>query len=296
MTANIIRALRLPFITASILPFIFGSLLAGRIFKGIPFLLGLACAACAHLSANVINDYADSKSGADWQDRKFYGLFGGSKLIQENVLSERFYLRLAVIFLLISFFCAVLMSILLKNLMIIVMYLAIMILAWLYSVKPVQFSYRMLGECIIFILFGPALVMGGYYIQTGILISGKSILLSLPFGFFTTAILFANEIPDFSTDKSSGKNTWVNLLGLKDSFVLYYLLMSLGFLAIALALFLGYLGWPAAVSLLFILPVLKAGRILKEDYQDKMKLIQSSKTTIAIQAWVSIILILDLMI
>ena len=74
----IIRALRLPFITASILPFIAGSLLAQDDFSFLMFFLGLLTVVMTHLGANLINDYSDSRSGADWKDNKFYGLFGGS--------------------------------------------------------------------------------------------------------------------------------------------------------------------------------------------------------------------------
>ena len=85
-----VRALRLPFITASIFPFIAGSLLSLPHFDVLRFITGLVCAASAHLSANLINDWADSRSGADNKDKHFYGFFGGSKLIQENILTEKF--------------------------------------------------------------------------------------------------------------------------------------------------------------------------------------------------------------
>ena len=95
---NIIRALRLPFAAVSVLPFVFGSLLDWPYFDIPRFILGLIAAVGTHLGANLINDYADSKSGADWQDKRFFGFFGGSKLIQENVFSQRFYLNLALAF------------------------------------------------------------------------------------------------------------------------------------------------------------------------------------------------------
>ncbi|MDD5255851.1 MAG: hypothetical protein PHR11_07380, partial [Candidatus Omnitrophica bacterium] len=65
---DIVRALRLPFISASVLAFVFGSLIERRHFNVAGFFLGLAAAVGLHLGANLINDYADSRSGADWQD------------------------------------------------------------------------------------------------------------------------------------------------------------------------------------------------------------------------------------
>jgi ABC-type dipeptide/oligopeptide/nickel transport system ATPase component len=87
MLKSLVRALRLPFITASILPFVFGSLIERTAFGYTGFCLGFLAVISVHLSANLINDYADSASGADAHDLRFFGFFGGSKLIQENVFS-----------------------------------------------------------------------------------------------------------------------------------------------------------------------------------------------------------------
>jgi len=287
----IIRALRLPFLSASILPFIFGSLIKKDNFNSLGFFLGLIAVAATHLSANLINDYADSKSGADWQDLNFYKFFGGSKLIQEKILPEKFYLRAAVIFALIATLCVILLSFVLKSIFVFIIYSAIIILSWLYSEKPLQFSYHRLGEIFIFILFGPALVMGGYFIQTGIFPDLRSFLVSVPFGLFTTAILFANEVPDFLDDKKAGKLNWVSISGPKKAFLLYYLLMGLAFSVILLIVVLGYLKPWAFLAFIFILPVVKAGVILKNYPFDKAHLVDSSKLTIAAQTLASLVLI-----
>lgn len=292
---NIIRALRLPFILASILPFIFGSLLAKDKLDALNFFLGLVTVAATHLCANLINDYADSQSGADWRDRKFYAFFGGSKLIQEGVFAEVFYYYLAIFFGGIALVCVALLAVSLKSLAIIGLYLLILFLGWSYSMRPIQFAYRGAGELIIFTLFGPAVVMGGYFIQTKIFPAWEVFLLSLPFGFFTAAILFANEIPDFTQDIKSGKYTWVNLLGPQNSFLVYYLLMCLGFSAIILVINLGYLSKLAALSLLFVPLAIKSGYILQKYWMDKDKLVESSKATVVIQILVSLILISDLL-
>lgn len=295
MLKNIVRALRLPFITASMLPFVFGSLAAGGRFNALRFLLGLVAAGCVHLSANLINDYADSKSGNDWQDLRFWGLFGGSKLIQEKVFSEIFYLRLAFFFAILSAVSVAALAFVLDNSAVIGFYLLIILLGWSYSVKPLKLAYRRCGEIVIFILFGPALVMGGYFIQTLIFPDLRSFILSLPFGFFTTAILFSNEIPDFAADKNSGKMTWVSLFGPQRSYQFYYLLEALGFGSIIWAVYRGYLGKFALFSLVLVFAAIKAAGIIKKQYADKEKLVVSSRITIIIQAAVSVILIIDVL-
>ncbi|MFH1457981.1 MAG: prenyltransferase [Candidatus Omnitrophota bacterium] len=288
---NIVRALRLPFLSASLLPFVFGSLIDRHNFNVWGFVLGLSAAVSTHLSANLINDYADSKSGADWQDRKFYQFFGGSKLIQEKVFSERFYFKLAVCFAVLSAASVLLLALVLKTLSVIGVYLAIIFLSWSYSVGVLRFSYRRIGEVFIFLLFGPCLVMGGYFIQTGIFPDGKSFILSLPLGLLTTAILFSNEVPDFTDDKKAGKLTWVSLSGARHAYRLYFLLVFSAFLTIALNVFLRYVQPIALLSFIFIIPALKAMRILKMFYAQKEKLIESSKLTIALQTMTGIVLI-----
>jgi len=295
MVKTVIRALRLPFITASILPFIFGSLIYRKNFDLPGFLFGLLAVVFTHLSANLINDYYDSKSGADWLDKNFYGVFGGSKLIQENLLPEKFYLKGALFCAVISFLCVAALAVILKSGFVLLIYLLIIALSWQYTAKPFAFSYNYLGELFIFLLFGPALVMGGYFIQSGVFPGVKSFIMSLPSGFFTAAILFANEIPDFSTDKKSAKNNLVSLFGVRRAFIFYYILIFAGLLAILFCLFSGYLSPVSVISLLLVIPAVKAGDILRRDYSDKPKLIGSSRLTINIQAFSGVILILGLL-
>jgi 1,4-dihydroxy-2-naphthoate octaprenyltransferase len=179
----------------------------------------------------------------------------------------------------------------LKSYFVLGIYAAITILSWLYSISPLRFSYNRVGEIAIFLLFGPALVMGGYFIQTGIFPDLKSFLLSVPFGIFTTAILFANEVPDFSDDQKSGKNTWVSLFGPENSFVFYYFLIFSGFFAVLLNVVLGFLSPLALFAFLLIIPAIQAAKIIKNSYENKIELMQSSKLTIAVHNLVSIVLI-----
>jgi len=296
MVKNIVRALRLPFLSASILPFVFGSLIERRDFNLRGFLLGLVAVISTHLSANLINDYVDSKSGADWQDEHFYKFFGGSKLIQENVFSEKFYFRLSVCFAFLSAISVILLAVILQSLSVVGYFIAIITLSWAYSESPLKFSYRRIGEVFIFMLFGPALVMGGYFIQTGIFPDMRSFILSLPFGLLTTCVLFANEVPDFEDDLLAGKYTWVSLTGQKNAFILYFLLILLAYSAIIISIILRYLGIAALLSFIFIIPAIKATGILKIFYAEKEKLIESSKLTIAVQTMVSAVLILGILV
>ncbi|MDD4939819.1 MAG: prenyltransferase [Candidatus Omnitrophica bacterium] len=287
-----VRALRSAFLPASALPFVLGSLLARERFDLMNFSLGFFAVTFTHLSANLTNDWADSKSGLDWKDKKFYKFFGGSKLIQEGVFSENFYFIFLAAFALLA---AVLISLLswnLKDPSILFIYSAIMFFAWSYSARPLQLAYRRMGEAVIFILFGPALVMGGYFIQTRIFPDVKSLVVSLPVGFLITAVLFANEVPDYNQDTASGKLTWVSFLGERRSYIIYALLISCAFISIAAGIAKGFIGKTAILSFILLFPAIKAARILKGS-SSKEGYIRSSKLTILVHNLVTVILILS---
>ncbi|MFH1855609.1 MAG: prenyltransferase [Candidatus Omnitrophota bacterium] len=292
--SNFVRALRLPFITASILPFIAGSFAAKGNFRVVNFFLGAGAAALTHLGANLLNDYADSRSGADWHDKKFYGFFGGSKLIQEGVFPERFYLNTAVLCFSSAFICISTLFFILRNSAIIGFYFLILFLGVCYSVKPLQFSYKKLGELIIFLLFGPVPVMGGYFIQTGVFPAVKPFLLSVPFGLLTAAILFANEIPDYEYDEKSSKRNLVSLLGPEKSYILYMALVISAFVFIIINIREGYLSAWAYFSFLFLTPAFKAAAILKKSCFNREEMIKSSQLTILTQTMAGIMLIIGI--
>lgn len=289
--ATYIRALRLPFTTASALACIAGSLLAGKAFDWLRFVLALIAVMAVHLGANLMNDYADSKSGADWQDKKFYVFFGGSKLIQEGIIPEKTYLNLSLACFGVAAASIIAASLLLRNLTTLVFFAAIALLGFSYSHKPLQLSYRCLGELTVFILFGPAIVMGSYFIQAQIFPSMESFLLSLPFGIFTALILYVNEIPDYYDDRAARKFTLVNIIGPRKAFLLYYAFAAAGFISIALAVNYGAASPVAYLGVFALVPVVKAAKILENNYSDKIRLMESSKLTIIAHTIAGIFLI-----
>ena len=285
------RALRLPFTMAGVLPFLMGSALAPWPPLIDRLVLGAVAVACTHLSANLMNDYGDSRSRADRQDPEYYGFFGGSKLIQTGVLSERFYLVASVIFAVIAAGCVVALAIIMQHPWMVPLYVAVLILAWSYSERPLRLSYHALGEPVIFVLFGMAPVMAGYYLRTEIFPTMQAFLLSLPFGFLTVAILVSNEVPDCSTDQAAGKRNWVVAVGRERGYLIYLALVAAAFLSIIAAVWMGAVGLPALVAL-FLVPIpVKAARILRRCCVDKKEAVPSSKLTIALHALVGLVLI-----
>ncbi|MBI4845588.1 MAG: prenyltransferase [Candidatus Omnitrophica bacterium] len=290
---NLITALRLPFISVSQIAFLFGSLISWPQFNPGYFILGSGIVIFTHLGANLFNDYADSLSGVDWQDTNAYGFFGGSKLIQQKIFSERFYLVTAVCFFSLALAGVLFLSVLMKSFIVLGSFLFVCVIGAGYSLGPLEFSYKRIGELVIFLLFGPALVMGGYFIQTGVFPSWEGFYLSLPLGFAAIAVLFANEIPDFPHDLAKNKLNWVSFWGQEKAFIGYYFIIACIFCSVVFNVIAGNLRVWTLSCFLGIVPVLKAGRILKYFYADKQKCRDSSKLTIGVYIYSGIILIMD---
>jgi 1,4-dihydroxy-2-naphthoate polyprenyltransferase len=291
--AVLARALRLPFLGASLLPFVAGSLLPEGRPDPLRLTLGGLLVAANHLGANLLNDYADSRSGADWQDPRFFGLFGGSKLIQEGVLAERFYLGAALGCFGAALLLAAALAVLLKSLLLPALYAGVLLLSWSYSGGPLRLSYRGLGEPVILILFGPALVMGGTMIQTGELGLPGACLLGLPFGMLTMAILFVNEVPDCPQDAAAGKRTWVVRVGRERAPALALTLLGLAVGTLAWAVAAGVAG-PVALGGLLLVPWMRRVRdLLQAGGADKHALLAASRLTMIIQTAVAVLLLVD---
>ncbi len=241
-----------------------------------------------------MNDYADSKSGADWQDKKSYGFFGGSKLIQLGIFRENFYLKASIVFLGISFAAVTALAIVSRSMTIVLYAIPVFFLAAAYSYKPLQLSYRRMGELVVFLLFGPVPVMGGYFIQTGAFPSWEAFMASLPFGIFAAAILFANEIPDYVDDMKVGKRNWVGAIGSDKAFIAYYALVFLAFFFVALNIILEYVNVVGFLSFIPAVFAFRAARVMRDFPREKARLVESSRLTVVLHGMASIFLIIGI--
>jgi len=132
-------------------------------------------------------------------------------------------------------------------------------LAHMYTASPFKLKYRGLGDFVIFLAFGPLLVEGAYFTQTGSLIplpvplfsstSSLALLLSVPTGLVTEGILHVNNTRDVVADRRANALTLPQLLGPQGSFLLYIALLSVSYLTVAL------FAWICR-SLLLLLPFL----------------------------------------
>jgi len=95
-----ILAVRAPFFTGIAIPIIFGATLAyyitGDFHWGL-FIVTLLGGICAHAGANLANDYFDHRTTDDDINPNFTPFSGGSRMIQNKILTARAVITAALI-------------------------------------------------------------------------------------------------------------------------------------------------------------------------------------------------------
>jgi 1,4-dihydroxy-2-naphthoate octaprenyltransferase len=159
----------------------------------------------AHAGANVLNDYFDSRNGADAANAHgLYPFSGGSRLIQNGVVSERDTLHWALVLLGLTVPGGLLLAIKSGGGLVLVG-AAGLLLAWAYSAPPLKLMSRGLGELTVAAAWW-LVVVGADYTQRGqwFVIPAFS---AVSYALLVGNILLINGVPDARADASVGKRT-----------------------------------------------------------------------------------------
>lgn len=250
------RVMRLPFLTASVIPVLVGVSFAwyetGLFYPGL-FLLSLIGSAAVHIGTNLLNEYADYMSGNDpaneFRDLPFNG---GSGVLEEGGLKPGQVYRAAMICYAVGLFLGILLAYY-RGILVLYLTIAGIVSGYSYDLPPLKLVYRGVGEVLVGINFGFLIIMGCYYVQTQRLDS-KVLWGALPIAILISAVLYINEFPDYEADKAVGKNHLVVRLGTKRAVVLYYILMVGAYASLFVPIVLGIL--PPLISITLItLPI-----------------------------------------
>ncbi|MBW2063379.1 MAG: 1,4-dihydroxy-2-naphthoate octaprenyltransferase [Deltaproteobacteria bacterium] len=129
-----------------------------------------------------------------------------------------------------------------------------------YTAPPFKYKYKALGEFSVFLMWGPFMVTGAYFVQRQSF-SASAALISLPFGMLVALVLLANNIRDIPHDRSKGILTLPILLGQRNGLHLYFAIVLLAYFSIFLMSVLGPLSpW----SLLIFLSLPLAFQLLRK--------------------------------
>jgi 1,4-dihydroxy-2-naphthoate octaprenyltransferase len=209
------NAIRPAFLSASLLPVVTALAYVRGVIGSLDYslaLLTLFGIAFIHSAANVLNDYFDSKNGTDSMNhQRIYPFSGGSRFIQNDVLSEQQILYFGRALLASGIFIGLLVALISGPPILLIGFIGAL-LAVSYSAPPCL-ACKGLGDLTIASCFGVLPVTGTVYAQVGS-ITTDSIWLGLVIGCFVAAILWINSIPDIEADRRAGKITLPVRLGL----------------------------------------------------------------------------------
>ena len=221
------------------------------------YLMTLIGTVLLHAATNLINDYYDVKSGVDTHEvstaqYRPHPLVEG-KLNAENVRRAAYILYgLSSI---IGMFLATTRGWELLWIGLIGAFASLT-----YTSPPLKYKYSALGEISVFLMWGPLMVAGSYFVQRQ-MFSMNAFWISLPFGVLVALVLLANNIRDISHDRDKGILTLAIVLGQRKGLFLYVTLVILAYFGIALMSIVGPLYvW----SLIVLISMPLALRLLRQ--------------------------------
>ncbi len=279
-----IKAARAPFFTGVIVPVLFGSSLAyydtGR-FDWLLFAVTMIGMIFAQAAANLANDYFDHKTTDDDINPHFTPFSGGSRVIQDNILSPVTVLTGAIVCWVAALGAGIYLVFNTPGYWVLLLAALGFIGGFFYTATRFAFSYNRVGEIAILICFGILPVTGSYFVQTGHF-SWLSFWTSFPIGFLITAILYVNQYPDYEADKAVQKNHLVVTFGKSGGRAGFYFLIFGNYAAIILAVLFAGLTPYALIALLTLPIALKTVRIFAREYEKIKEFIPAQAGTIQV--------------
>ncbi len=183
--------------------------LTDRRLQLVPFLLVLVAYVVLHAISNLSNDYFGAKRGHDTDDspRRRYtvhpllsGAVSSTLLVRGLLILSVMAAAIGVYFVMLRGWPAVLLVV------------AGALLLWAYDAAPRALKELGLGEVAAFVVWGPLMIAGGYYVITGQL-SSSALIASIPYGLGVMSILVGKHIDQRAFDDGQHQRTLPVLLG-----------------------------------------------------------------------------------
>jgi 1,4-dihydroxy-2-naphthoate octaprenyltransferase len=253
-----LRATRLPFLSATLVPVLLGLAVAAKdaFFDPVAAVLTSVAAVSVHLGLNVANDVFDV--AADEQNVTPTQFSGGSRVIQHGLVSRQRMAGISLAFYALGGAIGLYLLATRYSLALLLIGIVGIVVSVAYTAPPFRLVYRGLGEIAVALGFGPLMLLGAYVVQTRGLITTEAVLISIPVAIFVALILYVNEIPDRRGDSAAGKRTlpvrWPQEVVLN-----VYLVAALAAFGIVIAGVLA--GWLPITTLLVLAALPLVGRV-----------------------------------
>jgi len=233
-----------------------GGLLAAAVVENPDWLnFGLAVVGLilAHAANNMNNDYFDMEGGVDTDDyaRAQYA----PHPVLSGMLTRRGLGRAVVVFNLLD--ALILVGLFLRTDWPVLVYaLAGLFISFFYVAPPLKLKYHGLGEPGVFLVWGPLMIGGTYYVTAGALPPTGVWLATVPYALAVATVLMGKHIDKLEADRIKGIHTLPVILGERASLRINMALMVGFYLIVAALVLTGTLGvWVLLVVL--ALPRLK---------------------------------------
>ena len=234
-----VQAARLRTLPLSLSGIIVGTALARKhgFFELGIFILALLTTVGFQVTSNFANDYGDGVKGTDNEDR-----IGPARALQSGLISRPLLKKGILVSIAISMLMALVLIYLAfgtEDLIYVLLFFLLGTLSiWAalkYTIGSNAYGYMGLGDVFVFLFFGLLGVLGSMFLYTKVL-DGPSLLPAIAIGLLCVGVLNLNNLRDVVSDKKSGKNTLVVIMGYANGKRYHFALISLAFLC-----FLGYI-------------------------------------------------------
>ena len=190
--------------------------------------LALIVSLSLQIAVNFSNDYSDGIRGTD------ANRVGPTRLVATGLATAKAVRTAAFLSFAIACLAGTLLS-LNTTLWLILVGVISVLAAWGYTGGKRPYGYLGFGEFSVFVFFGLVATIGSYYVQAQ-QINWQIVLLSIPVGSLSCAILVINNLRDRPLDEMAGKQTLAVKLGDQKTRFFYGFLLLITQLSVLLAI------------------------------------------------------------
>jgi len=205
----------------------------------------------AHASNNLINDYFDYTEGADIAEDYPRALYSPHP-IHSGWISKTKLMNAIILVNLVDLLIAIYLGVQ-TGWEVFLFALGGLFISVFYVAKPVRLKYRGLGELGVFIIWGPLMIGGTYFVVTNGTMPAWVLAASLPYGLTVTTVLIGKHIDKLQPDRNHSVKTLPVLLGFEQALFLNKILFIAFHVIVLILVLTETLGFWVLLSL-FALP------------------------------------------
>ena len=173
------------------------------------FVLAVIGLVISHAANNMINDYFDLEGGVD-TDEYVRALYAPHPILSGWLTKAQ--LRNAILLMNALDFVILLFLVWARGPWVAAFALSGLFIRVFYVAPPIKLKHRGLGEPGVFVVWGPLMIGGTYFVATGTLPAWVWVA-SLPYAILVTTVLFGKHIDKISADTAKGIRTLPVILG-----------------------------------------------------------------------------------